>query len=229
MTFNNIPTSLILYLLIQALWIAAFFGVIQQVVVKAIRHERWHEFIAFYNPLVRNIAWILFAINIVYRLANVNPIVSLAVVGVVLALGWQSIRDFVQGTIFRLQKGNIKGQLLKVKSFKGVVNKMQNTKIELVTNNEEIIQIPYSRIITAITTKPTASKHLKVGHIFVDLPKDGDIEAIKSSTKERLLNMPWVVSSQGVKIEKKAGSQRLKVAFSTLDEACIERVKKTIN
>ena len=229
MTFNNIPTSLILYLLIQAFAIAAFFGVIQHVIVKAIRNERWHEFITFYNPVVRNIAWVLFAINLVYQMANVNPIVSLAVLGVVLALGWQSIRDFVQGTIFRFQKGNIKGQVLKVKAFKGVVNKMQNTKIELVTNNEEIIQIPYSRIITAITTKPTATKHLRVGHVFVDLPEGGDIEAIKATTQERLLNMPWVVSSKGVKIEKKAGKQRLKIAFSTLDEACIDRVKKTIN
>ena len=202
MTFNNIPTSLIILLLIQAFWIAAFFGVIQHVIVKAIRNERWHDFIAFYNPLVRNIVWILFAISVIYNLANANPVVSLAVVGVVLALGWHAIRDFVQGTIFRFQKGDIKGQFLKVKDYSGIVNKMQDTKIELVTNNEEIIQIPYSRIISAVTTKPTATKHLKVGNILVDLPENTNVEAVKSKIKHQLLNMPWVVSNKGIKIEK---------------------------
>ncbi len=226
--FTNIPISLLIVLFIQAAWIFFTFSLIQHIVVKMIRKEWLHDWVAFYNPLFRNIAWILFTINAVYRLAEINPIVSLVVVGVMLALGWQSIRDFVQGTIFRFQRGNLKGQRLKVKSYDGIVNKMENTKIELITDNEEIFQIPYSKIISAVTSKPTATKHLIKGQIIVDLEKNSTIEAAESKLKTQLMNMPWVISSKGIKVEKIEGKNQLKVAFSTLNEGFVERVKRAL-
>jgi len=225
MTFSNIPTSLIIFLLIQAFWIVAFFAIIEHIIVKIIKNERWHDLVAFYTPLLKNITWLLFAIKVIYHLANVNPIVSLAVVGVVIALGWQSIRDFVQGTIFRLQKGDIRGQLLKVKNFSGVVSKMNITKIELVSNDDEIIQIPYSHIISAITAKPTATKHLTSSHILVNIPDTVSLETTKKNIKHQLLNMPWIVSSKGVKIERVNDDHQLKIVFSTLNEEYVEKVK----
>ena len=232
MNFNNIPTSLLLVLLIEAFWIAAFFAFIQHILLKAIRNERLHDFVKFYNPLLRNVVWILFSINVIYHLAKVNPVVSLAVLGVLLALGWQFIRDFMHGTIFRFQKGDITGQLLKVKKFSGLVNKMHSTKIELSTKDGEIIQIPYSRIISEVTTKPRATKHLKTGNLIINLPEGSNIEAAKNKIKEQLLNLPWVVSNKGIKIEKleqKGGKIQLKVAFSALNVEYVERVREVLN
>lgn len=226
--FANIPISLLILLFIQAVCIFLTFSLIQHIVVKVIRKEWLHDWVAFHNPLFRNIAWVLFTINAVYRLAEVNPVVSLVVVGVILALGWQSIRDFVQGTIFRFQRGNLKGQRLKVKSYDGIVNKMENTKIELITDNEEVLQIPYNKIISAVTTKPTATKHLIKGQIIVNLDKNSPIEVAESKLKTQLMNIPWVVTSKGIKIEKIKDKNKLKIAFSTLNEGFVERVKKEV-
>ena len=232
MNFNNIPTSLLLVLLIEAFWIAAFFAFIQHILLKAIRNERLHDFVKFYNPLLRNVVWVLFIINVIYHLAKVNPVVSLAVLGVLLALGWQFIRDFIHGTIFRFQKGDITGQRLKVKEFNGLVNKMHSTKIELSTKNGEIIQIPYSHIISEVTTKPKATKYIKTGNLIIDLPEGSNIENAKNKLKKQLLNLPWVVSTKGIKIEKleqKGGEIQLKVAFSALNAEYVERVREIIN
>ena len=229
--FNNIPTSLLFLLLIRAFWIVVFFGFIQHVLRKVIRKERLHDFIQFYNPLFRNVAWMLFVINAIYRLAKINPIVSLAVLGVLLALGWKSIRDFVQGTILKLQKGDIVGQRLKVKEYSGIVKKMCDTKLELSTKDGEIIQIPYSQIISEVTTKPTATKYLKTGNVVLDLSKGSDVETSKIQIRERLLNLPWVISNKGVKIEgvvSEDGHQQLKIAFSTLSLDYIERVRSAL-
>ena len=231
MDFNIIPTGLLLVLFIRAFWIVIFFGFIQHVLLKVIRKERWHDFIEFYNPLFRNIAWMLFAINVIYRFAKINPVVSLAVLGVLIALGWKSIRNFVQGTIFKFQKGDIVGQRLRVKRYSGVVKRMQNTKLELSTKNGEIIQIPYNKIISEVTIKPIATKYLKTGNIIVDLPKGADIEDSKKEYKRRLLNLPWVISHKGVKIEVlkyKKDRQQLKIAFSILHLEYVDRVRKAI-
>ena len=230
--FNNIPTSLLLVLLIKAFWIAISFAFVQHILLKAIRNERMHDFVKFYNPLLRNVVWILFSIHVLYQLTQVSPAVSLAVVGVLLALGWQSVRDLVQGTIFRFQKGDISGQRLHVKKYTGIVNKMHNTKIELNTKDGEIVQIPYSHIISAVTTKPTATKHLKTGVVFLDLPEGSQVEEAKNKLKEQLLNLPWIVSSKGVKIEKRVqenGTIQLKIAFSTLSVAYVERVRELLH
>lgn len=53
MDFNNIPTSLLILLLIRAFWIVAFFGFIQHILLKAIRNERLHDFVAFYTPFLK--------------------------------------------------------------------------------------------------------------------------------------------------------------------------------
>ena len=228
MDFNNIPTGLLLLLLVRAFWIAAFFAFIQHVLLKIIKNEGLHDFIEYYNPLFRNIAWMLFSINVIYDLAKINPVVSLAVVGVLIALGWQSVRDFVQGTIFRFQRGDITGQRLRIKNFSGVVNKMHNTKIELNSENGEIIQIPYSQIISEVTTKPATTKHLKTGNIIIELSGESNLEKEKNKLKEQLLNLPWVVSSKGVAIEnlpQKDGKQQLKITFSTLNAEYVERVR----
>ncbi len=231
MEFNNIPTTLLILLLVRAFWIVAFFGFIQHILLKVIRNERLHDFVKFYNPLLQNVAWVLFAMNVVFDFSKINPVVSLAVLGVMLALGWQSIRDFVQGTVFRFQKGDITGQRLKVKNYSGVVVKMHNTKIELRAKNGEIMQIPYSRIISEVTTKPAATKHLKTGNLVVALPVESNVEEAKSKLKEQLLNIPWVVSSKGVHIEllkPKNGKQQFKVVFSTLNAEYVERVRELL-
>jgi hypothetical protein len=231
MTFENIPLSLLIVLLIRAFWIVAFFGFIQYILLKAIRNERMHDIVEFYNPLVRNVTWVLFTIHVIYDLVKVNPIVSLAVLGTLLALGWQPARDFIQGTIFRFQKGDIKGQLLKVKKYHGIINKMHNTKIELTGKDGEILQIPYSRIISEVTTKPASAKELKTGNVIIRLPADSNIEQTKIAIKEKLLNLPWIVSSKGVNIEKLDdidGVQRLKVVFSTLNFAYIDQVRRLL-
>ncbi len=231
MEFDNIPTTLLIVLLIRAFWIVVVFGFIQHILLKVIRHERLHDFVKFYNPLFRNVVWMLFAISVIFHLAKINPTVSLAVLGVILALGWQSIRDFVQGTIFRFQKGDILGQQLKVKNYSGVVSKMHNTKIELCAKNGEIMQIPYSRIISEVTTKPATTKHLKTGNVIVALPLESNVEESKNKLKEQLLNMPWVVSSKGVTIENlkpKNGKQQFKIAFSTLNTEYVERVRELL-
>lgn len=231
MTFENIPLSLLIVLLIRAFWIVTFFGFVQYVFLKAIRNERLHDVVEFYNPLVRNVTWILFTIHVIYHLAKINPIVSLAVLGTLLALGWQPARDFIQGTIFRFQKGDITGQLLKVKRYNGIINKMYNTKIELIGKDGEIVQIPYSRIISEVTTKPASAKQLKTGNVIIQLPLGSNVEETKNAIKEKLLNLPWIVSSKGVDIEKledKDGVQRLKVAFSTLNLAYVEQVRRLL-
>lgn len=231
MDFNIIPTSLLLALLIRAFWIVIFFGFIQHVLLKVVRKERLHDLIKFYNPLFRNVAWMLFAVYIIYRLAKINPVVSIAIVGVLIALGWKPIRNFVQGTIFKFQKGDIVGQRLKVKRYSGVVKRMDNTKLELSSKNGELIQIPYNKIVSEVTIKPVATKYLKTGRIIIDLPKGADLENSKNEYKRRLLNSPWVISHKGVKIEvsnHKKGKKQLKIAFSILNIAYVDRVRGAI-
>ncbi len=230
--FAIIPMSLIILLAIRAFWIFAFFGFIQHILLKIIRRERLHDFIKFYNPLLRNVAWILFFTNTIYRLAKINPVVSLLVVGVLLALGWGVIRNFVQGTIFRFLNGDMTGQRLKVRKYSGVVKKMDDIGLKLSTKNGEIIQIPYSHITSRVVTKPGSAKRLKTGSILIPIQDKGIVEEKKAELKKQLLDLPWVISGSPVKIERmetKKGKQQLKITFATISTEYIDVIRRTFS
>jgi len=77
MEFQNIPFKVVFLLLIQAFWIVSFYMVLQHVVIRMIKKERLHDWLAFYVPLIRNITWVLFFVKVVYTLGKYQPLLIL--------------------------------------------------------------------------------------------------------------------------------------------------------
>jgi len=93
-----------------------------------------------YAPLVINIIWIIFFLFSIYELALINPVISMFFSALIIIIAWNNVKDFVQGTIFKLQQGNIIGQRIKVDAYSGVVIKMRNATIDLQLENGQIHQ-----------------------------------------------------------------------------------------
>jgi hypothetical protein len=201
MEFQNISFNIVLLLLIQTVWIVAFFAVLQHIVIRMVKNNRWHDWLAFYTPLIRNVVWVLFVIKVIYTFGNYQPILTLFITGVTLALTWTIIRDFVQGTIFRFQKGDIVGQEVKLENYKGVVLKMGETKLSIELNNGEVVQFPYQKLFTEVLIKPITNKQIKVETFLENLPAKVSIEDLKKQLTIKALSSPWVVIKSGVSVE----------------------------
>jgi|GEM_PF-2878842 len=219
MEFGNIPFKLIILLLLQAFWIFIFFAFVQHLLVRLIKRERLQDWLSFYTPIIRNVVWIIFAVRIIYLLGKFQPLLVLAIAGIVIALLWSVLRDFVQGTLFRLQKGDIVGQQIKVENYKGKVIQMGETKLSIELKNGEIVQIPYHKLFTNVIIKPIANRDFKKQTIVVPFTSSAtSFNNIKRLLTKRLLAYPWVVIKNGVNVElftePETNEQKIKIAYA---------------
>lgn len=230
--FNEISFGMFVRLLSAAFWIFIIFFVVIKYVTPWVRNERLQEGLQFYLPLIRNIVWVLFFIDLVYEMSLINPIVSLSIFGVVIALLWQFVRDFIQGIIFGFQKGNIVGQRIKINDYSGIVSAQTTTKLHLEVENGEIIQFPYSKVTSQLVSKPTVARYLKSCSFSVVLSEKVNIDAAIEKLNSHLLNMPWVISTMKIKvevIEERNSNVELKVVVYTSSEKYISRIKQEVS
>lgn len=229
--FQDISFGMFFRLMSAAFWIFTFFYIAKIYVTPWIRNERFQRHLSFYLPLVRNVVWVLFCIDLVYEISLINIFVSLGLFGVIIALLWQLVRDFVQGIIFGFQKGDIVGQRLKINDYSGVVSSQTTTKLHLELENGEIVQFPYSKMTSQLVSKPTLARHLKSCSFSVILSEKVNIEAAKDKLRSHLLSMPWVISTMKIKVEvvdEGNTNIELKVVVYTSSEKYISRIKQEI-
>lgn len=218
MEFQNISFKIVFLLLIQAFWIGSFFTILQHVVIRMIKRERLHDWLAFYVPLARNIAWVLFTVKVVYIFGKYQPILILFISTIGLGLVWSIVRDFIQGTVFRFQKGNIVGQEIQLNDYKGRVINMGETKLSLELKNGEIVQLPYQKLFTDVLIKPITNRQIKNETIVLPISNKSSLEVIEKRLTNKVLAYPWVVFKNGVTIEyftdQNEKQRKIKLSYS---------------
>nr|MDA3853029.1 mechanosensitive ion channel [Bacteroidales bacterium] len=151
--------------------------------------------------------------------------------GLILILTWNYVKDFVQGTIFKIQKGNIVDQSIKIETFSGVIVTMGNTKIDIQLDNGEILQYPYSKLSTQIIRTATNVKYFKNCIFNISVPLPVEIDKLKQQILVHLLDSPWVVSTMRIKIEivgQESEMINIKINAYTLDEKFIPKIQNSL-
>lgn len=231
MQFNGIPLLRFATLVAIAIAIVIAHWLISRYVIRFVRNEHRQRSLGLYVPLITNIIWILYFLYTFYVLALINPVISIFVFGLILALTWNYVKDFVHGTLFKLQKGNLAGQRIKADGFSGEVIRMRNTKIDLQLENGEIIQYPYSKLSNQAIGISTSVKHQKYFTIQHTVRYKGDPESLKMEVNSSLLNIPWIVSTMNIKteiLERDSEKTVIRINGYTLDEKFILKIQRAL-
>lgn len=226
--FNEISLNKLIALLIIAILIFIAHKLISRFGIKLIKNEHQQGLMRLYVPLLTNIVWIVFFLYLIYELALINLIISIFISGLILLFTWNNIKDFIQGTIFKLQKGNIIGQQIKVGSYSGEVIKMGHTQIDILLENGEIIQYPHSKLTNQVIGISANIKHFKHCSLNFSVPLTKEIEKLKKQITVHLLNIPWIVSTMNIKIEivgQDSDKINLKIIAYTLDKRFIPKIQ----
>jgi len=229
--FNEISFDRFLLLLGFSVLLFILHKFINRYVIRWAKDERKQKFIKEYLPLAINVLWILLIVYFIYKLTLANPIVSIAITGLVLLLTWHTINDFVQGTIFKIQKGNIVDQSIKIGELSGIIVKMGITKMDIQLDNGETLHYPYSKLYTQVVRTTTNVKHFKNCIFTISVPFTADVEMLKKQILVSLLNSPWVVSSMPIKMEvvnQDAEKRNIKINAYTLDDKFIPKIQHAL-
>lgn len=203
MNFNTLSiNSFFEYALIGALFFLIFM-VIERFLIPWIPQERLQWKIKFYYPAVRNSIWVLIVLEFIYKNAEENLYLTIAMLGLTVGLLWKLIKDAIIGIVFRFQKGDLRGQIMQVGDVSGEIFSYSNTRLNVKLENGEIVQIPFHEAGSAIMIRSAENKNLNSVHLHVKVTAGKDIESIKNEIRNLLINSPYVLSHQGIKIEQK--------------------------
>lgn len=179
------------------------FIVVEHFLIPWIPKERLQRKVKFYYPAVRNSIWMLIALEFIYNNAEENLYLTIAMLGLTVGLLWKLIKDAVIGIVFRFQKGDLRGQKMQVGDVSGEIFSYSNTRLNVKLENGEIVQIPFHEAGSAIMIRSAENKNLNSVQMHIKITAEQDVESIKEEIRSLLINSPYVLSHQGIKIEQK--------------------------
>lgn len=207
--------------------IVGVYFILWRFVLPFLKNERWHDRMVFYLPIIRNIALFLLVVEVLVVLGVEHPLLVVGVLAAVIVVLWGYVSNVVLGTVFRFQRGNLKGQGIKVEEFSGKVIEMRNAKLEIETEKGEILQMPYSKLINNVEIKPSAAKYLKSCTVLIEVKEDG-FKKLQNDVLGLVSRLPYVVDSVLPKIEvvdQNLNSYSCKVVVYTNDDKYVPLIK----
>ena len=158
-------------------------------------------------PAIELFVWlgfIIYSSSIIFgNFAAFSVIMTFIVVIIMAILSWYLLRDFVSGFILRAENGFEPGDVVKTSFVQGTIKKVGYRSIEIITSNGEYVKIPYTMLINTAVTKPQDHSKWVENVVSLEVTTSLDTTKVKSMLKKSLMEMPWIVSEESIKIEIK--------------------------
>lgn len=159
-------------------------------------------------PVIELFVWLSFIIwssSVIFGNFTAYPVIMTVVIIIIIAtLAWYLFRDFVSGFILRLENGFEPGQVIKTSLAQGTIKKVGYRSIEIITSNGESVKIPYTLLMNRSVIKPQDNSKWVENVLNIEFTTALDVGKVKNMLKLRLMEMPWIVSEESLKLQIKA-------------------------
>lgn len=230
MSGSLLINSYVIEILFKLGLLLGLYVLVMRFVLPFVKNERWHDRIQFYAPLVRNLAIVALAIEVVLHLGWSHPWITLGILAAVILLFWAYLSNVLLGTVFKIQRGNLKGQGIKLGEFSGKIVEMKNAKMEVETEKGEVLQIPYAKIVNEVEIKPSAAKYLRACSVVMEV-NEKSFKTLQKDVSRQVGLMPYVVDTVLPKIEiidQTVDQYRCKIVVYTNDDRFVPVIKSRL-
>ncbi|MEN6618779.1 MAG: mechanosensitive ion channel domain-containing protein [Rikenellaceae bacterium] len=157
-------------------------------------------------PFVEIVLWLVYifwAVDQLFKGIAAYPMVTGSLIIVIVAIfGWYFLRDLVCGIILKAENSFEQGQIIHSSAGSGVIKKLSYRSMEIVTENGENVIIPYSLLSSQNIVKPADTGNWAEHIINLRiLSSSYQPEKIQALLKQRILEMPWIVSDDNINLE----------------------------
>jgi hypothetical protein len=162
-------------------------------------------------PLLEFAAWSaysLWTVKLIFGNISTYPLISTVLCSsLIVTFVWYFFRDFFSGIILRIENGFVKGSNVKLTykgmEIEGVVEKAGYRSLEVINSKGEHIKIPYAGITGIPITSPSGKAGSSEYHFSFEFSSVKEPSVISSTVKRRLMEMPWIVPREEIRIELK--------------------------
>ena len=221
----NSTILLMLEIALEVVSIYLLFWIILEYLLRLVKNDGLYYQLSFYIPQIRNIVWVFYISYLFLLLIDFQLIFGSIVLICFLIIKWKYLKSFFYGIFFKIQKGNVVGQYIKLKDKRGMIHDLKNSRMDLELSNGDILQYPYHLLINEPISLPILGKLNKIS-ILIDVKTEDKTAYLLNFKKQILLN-PYVVSPNKVRldfIEDKKGKEKLKVVVYTCEEIYVSRI-----
>jgi small-conductance mechanosensitive channel len=114
--------------------------------------------------------------------------------------GWYLLRDLISGIILKAENGFEPGQRIIASEVSGTIKKLGYRSLEVITNDGKYVKIPFSRLSSINITRPVDTGKWAEHIVKFKISSMYSSAKIRKFLEKRLLEMPWIVSGDTIKI-----------------------------
>lgn len=212
---DNNPFYKIFWLILVGILLAFGLWVIRRYVLAADQNRRHQQIIARWEFRVLTFVWTSYASWALYHLIKVNFLITLVIIGILIVAGWRSWMEFYAGLLFRLERRIKIDDSIHTAHGAGKVLRFHFQSLTILTNEGEIIHVPYSIVTGEVIAQRTDQSKLMAQSFSVNWQFNSVQEA-----KEKLWNMvyscPWTAALHPIQITH-IDTDEYRVTAKTID------------
>ncbi len=185
--------------------------------------------------VVEIISWFVFTLWAIQFMMHKNQLfamgISILFIFSLCWAVWYYLRDIVAGIYFSLSGNLPENKNIIFDNIRGKITKKSLKNLEIKTNNNERIFIPYSKLLNGIfSISEHKNENLNYNNTFsIEIKKQDSIVATTNKIKIAILQLPWVSMKSEPKIFPIAeydNKIKLDITVSSIEDDHIFKIKK---
>ena len=188
---TSIPTFLFLGLALIAVVLYISFKVLTEYITPFIEAK-----FKIRNPYLtifrfKTLIWALYLVFSFYQLISSHFVIGISTILFIILLGINFWKDFFSGILLKLDGRLYINDNIIINNIKGKIWKLHTRNLELKSNSDEIISIPYHQFLTATVSKKLNKGEERSRTITLMVSHSSDNNSIKEI--EKILTIcPWI-------------------------------------
>lgn len=215
--------TMLLWLLIIGLVIFAAVYIFRNYVLPFIESRKTRSRAQILLFRIEIALWTFYSLLTLYLLFMANTWVTLGLIIVIAAVGFYFFRDFLNGLLFRLENRYRIGDQLKIGDYTGQLTAILIRAIQLRTEHEELVTIPYSSFGQKEIIKLQAKGRLMSAKLTFYV-EDDSISRIQERLPEWIRNCPWAIVNDSISVHQLIAGA-LAVTVYGVDQQAIDRIE----
>lgn len=177
------------------------------------------------------LAWTVFSLFSIYLLLTDSLYITLVLLAVVMLAGINFWRDLFSGIAFRLENKFEVGDPVRFEDHNGILDNVSARNIQIKTDSEELVVIPFRKLSNAVFVKRQAKGKLHSAKISIHVG-DKNIVNVIAKISDWIYECPWAINNEKV-AAKQINEFEISVTVYAIDMLSIrkteEYLKKRLN
>jgi len=230
-TDDTIPTYLFLGLALIALVIFVSFKLLTEYIAPLIesKFKIRKPYLTIYR--FKTLIWFLFIVFAFYQLISCHIIIGLSTAGFIALLGFNFWKDFFAGVYLKLDGRIFINDNITINGIKGKISRLHIRNLELKSDSDEIISIPYHHFLNTTVAKRLNKGEERSRTIILPVANNSDYNSIKAI--EGLLNIcPWIYSHKQSLVKRNSSNDtttEYAISIYVSDSVTLKKVEEFLD